>query len=84
MFLHVDGPADDLRALAGLPQSDGQVLGSVGLQQRHFGRSFLRELLSGQRQVHRRTLGLRLEQFLKALDVQVLEGQSQNVLLLFI
>lgn len=70
--LRVDGPADDLWPLAGLPEGDGQVFGSVGLKQRDFGRSFLRKLLSGQSQVHRWTLSLRLEQLLKPLHIQVL------------
>lgn len=70
--LRLDGTADDLWPLAGLPQRDGQVFGSVGLQQRNFGRSFLRKLLSGQRQVHSWTLSLGLKHFLELLHVQVL------------
>lgn len=46
--LRVDGATDDLRPLTRLPQSDGQVFGSVGFQQRHFGLSLLRKFLSGQ------------------------------------
>lgn len=70
--LRVNGSADDLWSLASLPQSDGQIFGSVGLKQRNFGWSFLREFLSGQSQVHCWTLSLRLKQLLKALHVQVL------------
>lgn len=74
--LRVDGTTDDLWPLASLPQSDSQVFGSVGLQQRHFGWTFLRKFLSGQSQVHCWTLSLRLEQLLKPLHIQILRETS--------
>lgn len=73
--LRLDGPTDDLWSLTGLPQGDGQVLGSVGLKQGNFGWGFLRKFLFGQSQVHRWTLSLRLEQLLKLLHIQVLRDR---------
>lgn len=72
--IRVDGPTDDVRCLAGLPQGDRQVFGSVGLQQRDFGWTFLRKLLSRQGQVHCWALSFSLEQFLKSFHIQILRG----------
>lgn len=74
----MDGAADDLRALPRLPQRDGEVLGSVRLQERNFRRSFLRKFLSGHGQIYSRTLSLGLEKFLEAAHVQVLRRERDR------
>lgn len=66
---HVDGFADLIRRFPGFPQGDGQILGSVGIQQRDFVGSFLRDLLLAGSQIHGRALRLRFEYFLKLIHV---------------
>lgn len=76
--LRLDGPTNELWSLTSLPQSDGKVLGSVGLQQRNFGWGFLGNFLPGQGQVHCRTLSLCLKQLLKLLHIQVLRNREET------
>lgn len=65
----MDGFADLVRRFPGFPQGDGQILGSVGIQQRDFVGSFLRDLLLAGSQIHGRALRLRFEYFLKLIHV---------------
>lgn len=75
--LQLNALADFLRSLAHFPQSDSQVLRSVGVQKHHLAGPLLADPLLAHGQFNGRALRLRLKHLLELINVKVLKMRER-------